>query len=120
VTRYVVVQCGDLNRGEKMNCAVLAWDSTLGDDSPVSVYVISDWARIRTAFWPSHVGWTTDDLTNDITSRILAIKTLGDFRQVFSTMGPYTPFDFTDERTAAESPEKTAAGMADYFLHRKV
>jgi len=112
--------CGDLNRGEHMNCAVLAWDAALGDEAPVTTHLLKDWSRIDAAFFE---GLTTDSRTSihdNIIERLTAIKTYADFRRVVDKMGPYTPFEFTEDRGSIVSPRETAADMAAHFLRQKV
>ena len=117
--KYVVAMCGDLNRGERMNCAVLAWDYTLGVEAPVTAHLVADWERIRTAFFAHLPPGAFEGLRDDIIQRLSAIKTLKDFRTTLEKSGPYTPFEFTEERGSTVSPEDTAASMADWFLHRE-
>lgn len=119
-TKYVVAMCGDLNRGERMNCAVLAWDDTLGVDAPVTVHIIKDWTRIHLAFFSHLPPSGSESWRENIIERISGIKILGDFRRVIEKSGPYTPFEFTEERGSTVLPEETAADMAEYFLRQKV
>jgi hypothetical protein len=112
-TKYIVVMYGDLNRGEKLNVGVLAWDGTLGVTAPVTVIMRKDWTRIHATFpW----GGNGPEVQQNVTERMLAIKTLHDFRCTWEKMGPYTPFEFTEERGSIEAPEKTALWAARYFL----
>jgi hypothetical protein len=118
MTHYVVAMCGDLNRGERMNCAVLAWDMNEGEHAPVTIHMTKNWDRIIRAFWSHLPPNGIHGLAENITERLAAIKTLKDFHWAVERMGPYTPFEFTEERGSIASPEQTAGDMADWFLHR--
>ncbi len=112
--------CGDLNRGERMNCAVLAWDDEAGAEAPVTVHILKDWSRVTSAFWSNLQATASESLRENIVERIASIKTLADFRKTIDRSGPYTPFEFTEERGSIVSPEETAGDMAEYFLRQKV
>lgn len=112
-TKYVVAMYGDLNRGERMNIAVLAWDTLLGATAPVTVHVLEDWSRIHAAFPAGG-----EEQQRLVSVRLEGIETYAEYIQIWTRMGPYTPFEFTEERGSLESPEKTAASMAVYFLRQ--
>jgi len=122
-SKYIVAMCGDLNRGERMNCGVLSWDHTLGDEdlgeAPVTVHLTLDWERIRTAFFNQIPVSAFEGLRDDIVRRLSSIKTLKDLRTAYEKMGPYTPFEFTEERASTETPEATGVSMADWFLQQE-
>lgn len=102
VSKYVVVRAGNLHNGERMNVAVLFWRTNVGQDSPVTCRLLKDWSRLETAFrWPP-------DLKEDIIARVSAIKTEGDYEKVSSKMGPYTPFEFSDERPTTDPTDREA------------
>jgi len=97
-----------------MNCAVLAWDTALGDEAPVTLHMIQDWSRIESAF-TFH-----ESVRENIIERLSAITTFAHYRRMCDRMGPYTPFEFTEERGSIVSPNETASDMAAHFLRLKV
>jgi hypothetical protein len=113
-SKYVVVRFGDLNRGEHMNVAVLAWEHDVGSDTPVYQRMISDWTRIQQAFPKSGAdGWVQEEVIR----RISSIRTLGDYERTKSEVGPYTPFEFTEERPSMASAVDTLEAMWKFFLN---
>jgi hypothetical protein len=112
--KYVVAMCGDLNRGERMNVAVLAWDTEQGLASPVSLRLLKDWTRVHAAF-PSSFG---DMIQKQVETCLTDIRTYADFKRTLDKTGPYTPFEFTEERGSLESPENTVIGTAQFFLRQ--
>ncbi len=111
-SRYVVVKFGYLNRGETMNIAVLAWEHGRGPEMPVFQRGLHNWQRVEQAF--PRPGF--EQFVDDTTRRLEAIKTVGDYEVVVSKMGPYTPFEFTEERPSTASPEDTLEAMVKFFL----
>jgi hypothetical protein len=111
-SRYVVVKFGYLTRGESMNVAVLAWEHGVGPDTPVVQRVIVDWGHVMASF-PRAGG---DEMRDDVIKRLAGIQTFGDYEKVLGKMGPYTPFEFTEERGSIASPEDTLEHMAAFFL----
>ena len=109
-SRYVVVKFGYLTRGESLNVAVLAWEHG-GPEQPVYQYHLVDWSRVQAAF-PRAGG---DELRDDVLKRLEAIKTVGDYRAVLEQIGPYTPFEFTEERASLTSAGDTLEFARDFF-----
>lgn len=112
--KYVVAMCGDLNRGERMNVGVLAWDTELGPSAPVSLRLLKDWTRIHAAFPSSY----SDMIQKQVETCLTDIRTYADFQKAVNKQGPYTPFEFTEERGSLESPENTVVGTAQFFLRQ--
>lgn len=112
--KYVVAMYGDLNRGERMNVGVMAWDTEQGLAAPVSLRLLKDWTRVHAAF-PSS---SSDLLQKQVETRLTDIRTYADFKKTLDKMGPYTPFEFTEERGSLESPENTIIGTAQFFLRQ--
>jgi hypothetical protein len=111
-SRYVVVKYGYVNRGETMNIAVMAWEHAKGPTMPVYQRVIPNWDRINQAF--PRAG--AEDFQEDAVRRLEAIKTVGDYEHVLLRIGPYTPFEFTDERPSTATPQDTLEQMSRLFL----
>lgn len=119
IARFVVVRYGDLNRGEFMNVGLLAWDEPdqgarrngrVPANTPVLVRMLKDWKRVRTAF-PK-----PPDFEADVINRVTGIKTLKDYEDLKQRMGPYTPFEFSDERPSTEKAEKMLGGLVEFYL----
>lgn len=114
IARYVVVRFGELSRGEHMNVALLAWDEPGGSvaaaDIPIHMRMLKDWKRVRMAF-PRPI-----DFEEDVITRVAAIKTFADYQEVLRRMGPYTPFEFSDERASTELAEGILEGLVEHFL----
>jgi hypothetical protein len=111
IARYVVVRFGELNRGEHMNVALLAWDEgCVPSSTPIHMRMLKDWKRVRMAF-PRPL-----DFEEDVIKRVTAIKTFADYQEVLRRMGPYTPFEFSDERPSTEPAEKILGGLVEHFL----
>lgn len=112
-SRYVVARFGYLVREEHMNIAVLSWEHNAGDQTPVLQQIILDWEPIARAFPGAGAdGWVREE----VITRLEAIKTFGDYRKVLDKMGPYTPFEFSDERPSAAFPEDTLRSTVQHFL----
>lgn len=112
-SKYVVVRFGYLVRDEHMNIGVLAWEHEAGDEAPVLQQLILDWGPIARAFPHSGAdGWVRDE----VIQRLSAIKTFGDYKKVLDKMGPYTPFEFSDERASIAFPEDTLRIGVQHFL----
>lgn len=115
-SKYIVVMFGYLNRGERMNVAVMSWDFEVGvpvpPETPVYQRVIGDWTRIEAAF--PRAG--SQELRDDVITRLANIRTYADYEKVLSKMGPYTPFEFTEERGSTVMAAETLASMAEYFI----
>lgn len=110
-SKYVVVHAGDLHREEHMNVGVLAWE--VAEDLPKSVVhlrLLQNWTRLVAAF-PSIA-----NIRDDIEKRLQAIKTYGDYVAVIDRMGPYTPFEFTEERPSLLAPDVLIVEVAPHFL----
>lgn len=111
--RFVVVRFGYLDRDEHMNIGVLCWESGVGVDAPVLQKLIDDWGRITQAFPKSGAdGWVREEVIR----RLTEIKTYGDYQRTLEKMGPYTPFEFSDERPSIAFPEDTLAIGVEHFL----
>lgn len=111
ICKYIVAKAGDINRDETINVAVLMWRDDDGDASPVHARFLKDWSRLLQSF-----RWSTDEMQNEILSRLSQIKTKEDYKLVLSKMGPYTPFEFTEERASVGSPEAVIDQLATFFL----
>jgi hypothetical protein len=111
-SKFIVVHFGYLIREEHMNIAVLAWEHDKGPDTPVFMKFIDDWSHVQASFPRG----ASEELRHDVTQRLTAIKTYGDYQKVRDRMGPYTPFEFTDERASLATPESTLESMAKFFL----
>ncbi len=111
--RYVVARFGYLDRDEHMNIGVLAWEHGVGPDTPVFQQLIDDWSRIIQAFPKSGAdGWVREE----VIQRLTAIKTYGDYQRTLDKMGPYTPFEFSEEKPSIAFPEDTLAIGVEHFL----
>jgi hypothetical protein len=74
------------------------------------VRILQNWGRALAAFpFLSHT-------REDITSRLNGIQTYRDLEEVRRRLGPYSPFDFTEERASTGSSEDLVEGMALHFL----
>jgi hypothetical protein len=111
--RYVVVKFGYLNRGEHMNIGVLLWEHDVGLDTPVYQKLIDNWDHIVRAFPGSGADtWVKDS----VISALSEIRTLWDYIKLLTRMGPYTPFEFTQEKPSIAVPEQALKSLADFFL----
>lgn len=111
--RFVVVRFGYLIRGEHMNIGVLCWEHNAGPDASVLQQLLTDWTRILQAFPGSGAdGWVKDEVLGCLG----AVKTYGDYERVLSKMGPYTPFEFSEEKGSLAFPEDTLAIGVEHFL----
>ena len=119
-SRYVVVKFGDLHRGETMNIGILAWDHPIPfnepppPETPVMQRIIeeAEWARIFEAFPRGY----NAELREDVVNRLQAIKTYGDYMHVWNRMGPYSPFEFTEERPSVGGAGDLLEAMWKYFF----
>lgn len=114
-SRYVVVEFGYLGRSETMNVAVLGWDVDIDlslEASPVYQLVLSNWSRVERAF-PRAGGEVLKAITMEQLERI---KTRKDYLYLESKMGPYTPFQFTEQRPSLLQAETLVRDMANFFL----
>lgn len=110
-SKYVVVHAGDLHREEHMNVGVLAWEVSEDlSQSAVHVRLLQNWSRLVAAF-PSIA-----NIREDIEKRLQAIKTYGDLIAVIDRMGPYTPFEFTEERPSTLTADVLLVEIAPHFL----
>jgi len=113
--RYVVVKFGYLVRDESMNVAVLVWEHNIGPQAPVLKKLIEEegWARIARAFPKSGAeGWVREEVLR----RLSEIETVADYQKALQRMGPYTPFEFTEERPSIAFLDDTLRLMAEHFL----
>ncbi len=111
--RYIVVRFGYLHRDEHMNIGVLCWEHGVGEDTPVLQKLIEDWGRIVQAFPGSGAdGWVREEVIR----RLSEIKTYGDYQRTLEKMGPYMPFEFSEEKPSIAFPEDMLAIGIEHFL----
>ena len=121
--RYVVIKCGALVRGESMNVGILSWTTPEGASfltpaeptAPVLQRVLGDWTHVMQAF-PRYV---TEDVRDDVLARLAAIRTYGDYAKTLERMGPYTPFEFSEERPSTATAEETLRSMWKFFFEER-
>lgn len=122
-SRFVLVKCGALVRGESMNVGVLAWETPPGATfetpadpaAPVIHRLLDDWDYVMQAF-PRYVpAWVRDD----VLERLRAIRTYGDYERVLDRMTPYTPFEFSDVRPSMSTPEETLQTTWKFFFEER-
>jgi hypothetical protein len=111
-SQYVVVQYGDLFRGEYLNLGVFAYnvDSEIKE---VKSRWLSNLSRIEAAF-----GWKDTILESFFESWLKKIDTKVALQDAIkSCNSPYTSLQFTQPRGSLdEDPEKLVADLAKTFL----
>jgi hypothetical protein len=122
-SRYVIVKCGALVRGESMNVGVLTWatpegatfETPVDPTTPVLQRMLDDWGYVMAAF-PRYV---TTEIRDDVLARMKNIQTYEDYQRTLERCGPYTPFEFSDVRPATTTAEELLHSTWKFFFEER-